>query len=175
MKKRTIFKEPVLISQDEMANLLAVTRSQWAMYSTGQRGLSAEGKVKLEQLITSANQVSFFKKEKLVQETVQEEERQKQLLNWQKDNKLKQLKLQRKIKSTEEKYETALNTLYLLNTLQDKRSKINVNESILNVLQNKANKILSSNGLKQQDLLKIKLEVLIYEENLLKNRYQKLQ
>ena len=174
MKKRTIFKEPVLISQDEMANLLAVTRSQWAMYSTGQRGLSAEGKIKLEHLITSLNQVSFFKKEKLTQETEQEEEVRKLLQNLLKDNEFKQLQLQKKLTVMEEKYQTALNTLHLVLNFQEKRAKVNIDESILHVLKNKANKMLCLNGLKEQESLKIKLEVFEYEEKLLKQRMQKL-
>ena len=174
MKKRTIFREPVLISQDEMANLLAVTRSQWAMYSTVQRGFSAEGKIKLEHLITSLNQVSFFKKEKLAEETAQEEEVQKLLQNLLKDNKFKQLKLQKNLRVMEEKYQTALNTLHLVLNFQDNRTKVTINESILHVLKNKANKMLYLNGLKEQENLKIKLEVFEFEEKLLEQRLKKL-
>ena len=74
--------------------------------------LQKEGKIKLEQLITSANQVSFFKKEKLTQETEQEEEVRKLLQNLLKDNEFKQLQLQKKLTVMEEKYQTALNTLH---------------------------------------------------------------
>lgn len=174
MKKRTIFKDPVLISQDQMANLLGINRSQWAMYSIGQRGLSVEGRIKLEQLITTLNQVSFFKKEQLAQEKIQEEEWQKLLQNMQKENKFKQLQLQKKLRVMEEKHHTALNTLHLITTIQDKRSKANLNDSILQVLKNKANKMLCANSLKELENLKIKLEVLEFEEKLLEQRIQKL-
>lgn len=172
MKKETVFKEPLLVSQEEMAVFLGVSRSQWAMYTLGQRGLSIQAKIKLEQLLLSNCEVSFFKKEKLVQENNQEIEAQNLLANLLQNNKYKQLQLQKKITALEGKYQAAVNTLHLINHLN--KGKIKLDTAVLELLTKKANKVLVANGLPKQEVCKMKFKVLEYEESLLKEREKKL-
>jgi transcriptional regulator with XRE-family HTH domain len=170
MKKKSFFKEPLLISQEEMAMLLGITRSQWSMVALGQRGLSANVKTKLATLVVTANSSSLAKREKLVQVKKQESEIGQVLLNLVQDNKLKQLQVQKKRTRIEEKFEMALNTLHFVNGFQ---STI-MNETVLKVIASKAKKVLDKNTLALQEVLAIKLEVLKQEEMLLKQRLKKL-
>lgn len=77
MKSKTFFKEPLLITQEEMAMLLGVTRSQWSMAAIGERGLPLKAKAKLDALVQNANKVTSAKRIKLAQEVQQENEAQK--------------------------------------------------------------------------------------------------
>lgn len=172
MKRETIFKETLLISQEDMAILLGVSRSHYTMYTLGQRGLPLQAKLKLEQLIMSNAEVCFFKKEKLSQVAKQEDESHNALLYLLQENKFKQVQLQRKIELMETKFKAAVNTLHFVNHIKN-RNKC-TNTAVFNLINMKANKILSANGLIKQEACKIKLEVLQFEEQLLKKRKQKL-
>lgn len=175
MKKKDIFEVPLLLTQDEIACLLGITRSLWAMYTKGERGLAVAGKIKLEHLIASANQVSFFKKEKLEKETVHEEERNIRLQSLLRDNQIKQFKTKRKINEMKRKYQAAINTIHFIKNCHAYGLRENIDESIFQVIRNKANMILDKNNLGLQEVHKLKMEVLIYEEKLLKNQLKKLQ
>lgn len=171
MKKKSFFKEPLLISQEEMAMLLGITRSQWSMVALGQRGLTAKSKVKLATVQSHLNKTTLVKQAKLVQELKQEDEMQKVSVRLLMDNSVKQLQLQRKLTRMEENFQAALNTLHFLASYQKEAQ----NETLLKVLEIKANNVLDKNTLAQQEVLKIKLEVLKYEETLLRHRKKKLQ
>lgn len=166
MKKKAIFNEPLLISQEEMAMMLGITRSQWSMVVLGERELSAKSKVKFAELLTTANDVAVAKKQKLKQVAQQEVERQQELPLLLTDNLIKQYQIHKKLKQMEEKFQAALNTLYFV---KDFKSEL-FSQSVLEVLGIKANKVLKSNNLKLQERYKIKLEVLKFEEELLRQR-----
>ena len=166
MKKKVIFKEPLLISQEEMAKLLGITRSQWSMVVLGERQLSGKSNVKFAELLRVANDVAVSKKDKLPQVTQQEVERQKELPLMLTDNLLKQYRLQKKILKMEENFQAAENTLHFL---QNFKSEL-VAQSVLEVLGNNATSVLKNNHLKVQETYKIKLEVLKFEEGLLRER-----
>lgn len=174
MRKTTVFKKLLLITQEETAVLLGITRSQWAMYAIGQRGLSVKGQKKLEQLITRANKVSFSKKQTLLEVKIQESEIKKELEKALLDNKLKQLQIQKKLSQMEEKFQLALNTIHFVISIQTEKAEWNVSESVLQVLKTKANKVLKANGLPKQEVCKIKLETFLQEEKLLNKRMKKL-
>jgi hypothetical protein len=171
MKKKSFFKEPLIISQDEMAMLLGITRSQWSMAVLGLRGLSAKSKSKLATVQSHVNKITLVKQAKLVQELKQEDEMQKVSARLLVDNSVKQLQMQRKLTRMEENFQAALNTLHFLASYQKEAQ----NESLIKVLEIKAYKVLNKNTLAQQEVLKIKLEVLKYEESLLRQRKKKLQ
>lgn len=163
MKSKTFFKEPLLISQEEMAMLLGVTRSQWSMVALGERGLPLKAKANLDALIQNVNKVTSAKRIKLVQEVQQENEAQKLIKKLLLDNALKLAQQQKKLSLMEEKYQKAVNTLHFVAGFQKK----SVHENLLYVLRIKANKILEANGLQHQVVCKIKIEVLEYEKELL--------
>jgi transcriptional regulator with XRE-family HTH domain len=166
MKKNRIIKVPLLITQEEIAILLGITRSQWAMYESGQRGLSSKSKYKLEIVLLNANKVASVKREKLGHEVKQENEAQKVVTKMLHENILQQLGFQRKLEQMKKKYQAALNTLHFVSSFQEGTA----NESVLKVLKIKANKVLDKNGLHFQEAYKIKLEVLKHEEIVLLKR-----
>ena len=163
MEKNRIIKVPLLISQEEIAILLGITRSQWAMYASGQRGLSSKSRLKLDALVQNANKVTTAKREKLVQEVTQENEVQRVIEQLILDNTIKILQQQKKLSLMEEKYQKAVNTLHFVAGFQ----KESVHTNLLHVLRIKANKMLEANGLQHQVVCKIKIEVLGYEKKLL--------
>jgi transcriptional regulator with XRE-family HTH domain len=163
MKSKTFFKEPLLISQEQMAMLLGVTRSQWSMVALGERGLPLKAKAKLDALVQNANKVTSAKRIKLVQEVQQENEMQKIIEPLLLDNALKLAQQQKKLSLMEEKYQKAVNTLHFVAGFQ----KESVHTNLLRVLHIKANKMLEANGLQHQVVCKIKIEVLEYEKKLL--------
>ena len=170
MKKHKIFKEPLLLTQLEMAMLLGITRSQWAMYTTGSRGLPARSKLKYETLLQNVAANALVKREKLAQVQKQENEIEKALANLVEENKFEQLKTQKKLTQMKEKFQAALNTMYFVDGLENK----SMNKSLFKVLENKAQKVLDKNALALQEVLVIKLEVLKQEEMLLNQRMKKL-
>lgn len=172
MKRKSVFQLPLLLSQSEIANLLGITRSSWAMYSLGNRGLATKERIKLEQLIASANQVSFFKKEKLKEEIIQEDLKNSKLHQMLKDNVLKQLKFQKKLVEMQEKHHTAINTLHFLKNCKAYTVREKIDTSFYQMVKNKANTILDKNNLALQEDYKIKIEVLQFEEELLKKRLE---
>lgn len=166
MKKKAIFNEPLLISQEEMAMLLGITRSQWSMVVLGERQLSGKSNVKFAELLSVANDVAVSKKDKLLQVAQQENEWQQELPLLLTDNLLKQYQLQKKVLKMEENFQAAENTLHFL---QNFKSEL-VAQPVLKVLRNNANSVLKNNHLKVQETYKIKLEVLKFEEGLLRQR-----
>lgn len=166
MKKREIFKAPLLLSQVDIAMLLDVTRSQWAMYLIGQRSLPAKSKIKLAELLTTANDIAVGKKQKLAAVALQEIERKHDIPLLLKDNLVKQFQMQKKLQQVEEKFQTAINTLYFINGIEEER----LPQTVRKLLEIKATKVLKNNNLMLQERYKIKLEVLKFEEGLLRKR-----
>ncbi len=170
MKKHKIFNEPLLLTQVEIAMLLGLTRTQWIMYTTGQRGLPARTRPVLEKLVQNTNESFMAKRPKLLKIAAQEIEVQKELETLLQENTLKQLQIQRRLKRMEAQFEAALNTLQFVQQYQND----GVNQSLLKVLELKAHKVLDKNKLALQEVYKIKLEVLEHEKELLEKRMQKL-
>lgn len=163
MKKHTIFNEPLLLSQLDIAMLLGITRTQWNMYTTGQRGLPARSKLNYKKLLQNANESFLAKREKLAQIAQQENEIQKELETLLQTNTFKQLQVQRKLTNMEAQFEAALNTLYFVRNDQNSA----INKSLIKVLEIKALKALDKNALQHQEVHKIKLEVLEFEKKVL--------
>ena len=57
MKNNSIFKKPLMISQEEIAMLLGISRSQWSMYVLGQRHLSTEDTLKWAALLSNFHDI----------------------------------------------------------------------------------------------------------------------
>lgn len=169
MKKHTIFNEPLLLSQLDIAMLLGITRTQWNMYTTGQRGLPARSKLNYKKLLQNANESFLARREKLAPIAQQENEMQKELETLLQTNAFKQLQVQRKLTKMEAQFEAALNTLYFVRNDQNGA----INKSLIKVLEIKALRVLDKNALKHQEVHKIKLEVLEFEKKVLLKRMQK--
>ena len=170
MKQQTFFTDPLVLSKEEMAMLLGISKSQWVMYTLGQRGLSLPARLKLEKIMDSATEVSFFKKAILPQETQQEAAKQEVLTALLETTIWKQSQLSRKLVAMEKKYEAALHTLHFIANKSIKKEAFSAD--LLKMFENKANKVLRANNLSNQEVLKIKLEVLHYQERQIKRSQQ---
>lgn len=170
MKQQTIFKNPLLLSKEEMAMLLGISKSQWVMYTLGQRGLSLPARLKLEKILDITTEVAFFKKAKLEQEIQQELEKQEGLNDFLQHTILKQMQVSKKLAAMKEKYDTAVHTLHFIANKTTKKEASNAD--FLRMIENKANKTLRANDLRKQEALKIKLEVLKFQEKQIKRSMQ---
>jgi hypothetical protein len=169
MKKHAIFSEPLLLTQLEIAMLLGVNRTQWALYSSGQRGLPARTRLKFEKLLLETNKGLLARRQQSAKIIAQEGEIKKELETLLQDNTLKQLQIQRKLSRMEARFEAALNTLqFVQHYPSDEKSK-----TLIQVLEIKANRVLDKNKLALQEVYKIKLEVLKHEKKLLEIKLHK--
>lgn len=168
MKKDIIFNKPLLLTQEETAMLLGITRTQWIMYSSGQRGLPARARLKFEKLLQGTNEAFLAKREKFAKVVAQESEIQKELETLLQENTFRQLQIQRKLTRMEAQFEAALNTLqFVQHYPSDEKSK-----TLIQVLEIKANRVLDKNKLAPQEVHRIKLAVLTYEKKLLEKKLQ---
>jgi hypothetical protein len=155
-----------------MALLLGVCRTQWSMYTLGQRGLPVQSKLKLEKILMNVNKVAVQQKVMVQSIEKQKEQRKEVVGQLIQHNQLKQLQLIKKIDKMESKFQAALHTLQFVNTM--KNNTKGVEQSVLKGIQFKSEKALLLNGLGAQEGAKIKLEVLQFEAQLLKKRKQNL-
>lgn len=169
MKKKNIFKESLLVSQEDMALLLQVNKSQWAMFEIGERDLPDDAKLKLAKLLAITTALPK-EKEKMDQEILQEEKRNNLANKYIKDNYIKQLSTLRKLKTIQRKYHEALRTLHFVGLLQNDNEISTKHQTVLQAISNKAQKTMERHGLHVQLGYEIKLESLEYEAKLLKKR-----
>ena len=72
----------------------------------------------------------------------------------------------------EEKFLTAQNTLQWITHLHAQKCDMNLNEAVLDTIKTKANKVMNVNGLHHQEIYKIKLAVLEYEQTFLESQLE---
>jgi hypothetical protein len=174
MKKETIFKDKIILSQVEIALLLNVPRSQWAMFLHDKRDLPAHAKINLGQLIKGVNAIEAAKAKKLIQETSQEAQMPKWFEKMLKANELKQLKVKKELHKIESQYHAAKNTLHLIALITIENDAFVTKQDVIAVIKKRALKQLQSCGLATQEHLKIKLAVLKHEKKLLESDMKKL-
>ena len=174
MKKKPVFNMPLLLSQEEMAMLLGVTRSQWSMYVLGQRGLPSSEVGKFADFLLLINEISSAAPDQPALLLSEEQERKYLLSKHLKDNQRQLLKLQKELKKMEEKFQAALNTLQLVALLKNQTTTLKANATFIAVLQSKASKAIQVNSRPSQEHLKIKLAVLKHEKKLLESEMKKL-
>ena len=160
MKKDKIFKS-LLLSQEDIAMLLGITRSQWAMYEIRQRDIPSTAKLKLATLLKQVNALSKEAKKEWPYQKSQEALKQKMLLDQLEDNKLEQLRVQRKLDQLERNYKEAENTIQFVTFLKEKESLSELDALVLNTVQNKALTTLEKNGMHLQTKQQLKLNVLV--------------
>lgn len=170
MKKSKIFSNPLLLTHVEIAMLLGINKTQWILYTKGQRGLPGRVKPKFEKLLLEANEGLLARRQQSAKIIAQEREIKKELETLLQDNTFKQLQIQRKLEKMEAQFKAALNTLqFVQHYPSDEKSK-----TLIQVLEIKANRVLDKNKLALQEVYKIKLEVLQYAKKLLEHRLKKL-
>ncbi len=146
MKKASIFKEKLLLSQEEIAMLLGVTRTQWSMFEIGQRDIPSSAKLKLATILKHVNNLSKATKKEFPYQKIQELKKQKVLQEELENNKLQKLKLQRKLERLQLYYKQAENTLQFVALLQEKEKQTELETLVLQTIKSKALQILDKNG-----------------------------
>lgn len=149
-------------TQEELAMLLQVHRSQLAMYSTGKRNLPIKAMEKLTQLLVYRDKISNSK-EPLISYEV-EVSVLTQLL---KENKRQQLLLLKKKSAFEKKMEKNEIGLTLIQLYKAEIKPTKNDEDLLKMLFLKKQNERNKTNTKEKVLLEIKKEILEFEEKLI--------
>lgn len=160
MKKGENIRNLLGITQEELAVLLNITRSQLSLFEIGKREIPTEAMTKLANMYLSINN-NTSSSEKLSEVIKTQEEHKKQTLEaLLKDNKYYQLVCAKKIEKAEKKYNNNMLRLQLVMHLE-KEAK---HQNIVKSMELKTNSDIMKNGLAQLTKLKIEKEVLQAEE-----------
>ncbi|WP_130735421.1 helix-turn-helix transcriptional regulator [Flavobacterium sp. J27] len=159
MKKRNIFKTPLLFSQEEMALLLGVTRSTWSMYVSGLRDIPTEAILKLAKLLKSENQLPLVTLE-LTHRSIQENKKRKMLAEELAKNKREEVLLQKKLEKTQKKYQEAEHTLRFLMLHKNNKDLSEQEVLIMQNVKNRALQQVEKNGLHVQAKYEVQLNAL---------------
>ncbi|BFM45367.1 hypothetical protein CFS9_40080 [Flavobacterium sp. CFS9] len=159
MKKEKQIVELLGIKQEDMAMLLQVTRSNWAMYLSGKRDLPVAAKLKLSEMLAFSRQFDGRDQHNFEHIETQKVKTKKFLEKQLSTNKHKQLVTSKRLESHQKKYEAALITLQLAEFLAAKEE-----QTVLQVIRNNAKNDITKNGLDVQEPYVLKLWVLQQEE-----------
>ena len=168
MRKRENIRDAFGISQEELAIVLKITRSQLAMFETGKRELPSTAIIQLADMLRylqedaskSADTTSLLK--------AQEIQKGKALEEMRKENHFKQLVLEKKLNALEKKYKANLSAFQLMKYMEKQDTKNGKLEShLLKTIERKALAELNKNGLVMITKYKIEKEVLEAEEKII--------
>ncbi len=155
------------ISQENLANLLQVSRSQIAMYELGKRSLPVPAMEKLATMLTLLQDKST-KREVKKNNAVEEQNLLKKLLL---KNSHQQLIIERKIIAIEKKQKALVTSKKLIAHLLKNESKMKKNElAVLKSIEVKSKNQNIENYAVLLLQLKLKKEVLVFEEKLLRKK-----
>mgnify|MGYP003421691245 FL=1 len=155
------------ISQENLAILLQVSRSQFAMFELGKRSLPVQAMEKLATMLTHSQKKST-KSEVKKNNAVEEQNLLKKLLL---KNSHQQLLVERKIKALEKKQNALATSKKLIAHLLKNESKMKKNElAVLKSIEIKSKNQDIKNYATLLLQLEIKKEVLVFEEKLLQKK-----
>ena len=164
------------ITQEDLAMLLKVTRSQLAMYELGKRDLPAAAKVQLTAMLQHVQNSASQKTapEPHVQKHTQLSKQN--ITELVAINKHNQKILEKKIQKMEQKYATNLSIVKLVRHLEHKNDENTIDDNhLLKSIKAKALKEIDKHGLHVQTHHHIKRATLQEEEKLLEKFLKKLQ
>lgn len=172
MKKKSGLSALFGISQKDMAQLLNVHRSQWAMFETGKRDLPAEAKLLLTEMLAHMGSRQVVKK---FPELVKEQAKRKNfLLRELHENERKRLLVTNCLNLERKKYQANVNVLRLTAFLSTQmREKITVSHGMLQSLSSRASANIEQKGLTAMLQYEIKLELLQLERQSLEELLKK--
>lgn len=168
-------KDLLGMTYNDMAMLLQINRSQWAMYITGKRDLPVVAKLKLAEMLQFLQQ-----KDNEAYKTVEHDETQnqkvKQFLESQEDlNRNLQIITKQKLKVIEKKYETAVTALKFISFIETNMQKPTKEyQLLLHTIRLNAEIEMEKNSLTAQAKLQFKYEILIAEAQILIMKKKKL-
>ena len=170
MKKESRISAIVGLTQEQMAMLLKITRSQWSLYELGKRDLPLEAKQFLAELLTHAKDAKAYNN-KLNNPQQQEKKTQQALEKLLKENEYQQIRQAKKITAMEKKYAAATRAFQLVDFLS-KHSHNKVSPTLIESIAAKATSQLKNNGLTELMQEQMKQEILQFEKKLLNTALQ---
>lgn len=174
MKKLDNIRISLGITQEDLALLLKVTRSQLSLYEIGKRDLPVAAKVQLAEMLRYMQENTSKSVANTSLMEIQELQKKKALEQMLKNNQFKQLLLEKKIKAVEKKHATNLAALQLIEYLEKEAKKNKKpDNSLLKMIQTKAVSEFEKNGLALLTKYEIEKEVLQAEEKILLKKNQK--
>ena len=175
MDKDTNFRQLLGMKQEDMALLLQVSVSQWAMYTTGRRNLPVAAKLKLAEMLqfSSSNQNKNNINSEI--EKQQKTQIQKYFAEQHTVNAKLQDAISKKIAVVTKKYETALKALNFIAFLESNATKTTVeHQNVLHLIKQNNQIDLEKNNFRVQAQLQLNLETLVAQEKLIFQKMQKL-
>ena len=159
------------LTQEHIAMLLQITRSQWSLYVIGKRSLPIAAKLKLAEMLTFTSQLSCEGVERIDVIKNQQSKIRKFIEEQLIINKHKQYATEAKLNSYKKKYEEGITAFQLADFLAGKKQETAAYQKpLLDVIKSDAIKTIEKNGLELQEQYSLKLQVLQHEELLLKER-----
>ncbi|WP_130735275.1 helix-turn-helix transcriptional regulator [Flavobacterium sp. J27] len=176
MKKEKVkIREILGMKQEEIASVLEISRSQWAMYETGKRDLPTTSKLKLAEMLTFVQQPDSIWKKQFPFLHEKTEQKKKVLEDLLVINKQNQLIIVTKLNEIKKKHDFNINRLKVMLYLESNPVKLNHNKDLLlEVMKDRTKINVEKNGSLVQLEYEVKLETLKKEEEILKNKLQKL-
>jgi transcriptional regulator with XRE-family HTH domain len=173
MKSNQRIRELLGLTQEQLAMLLGVSRSQLSLYELGLRELPTAALQQLAEMLSVVQNVnaSIRMKSRAAEEKGQNHVTLQKLL---KENSFQQERLTRKIVVMEETYQTNLTGVHLVKHLVSKGEfKLPHQTDLLGVLERRMSRALEKNGYSKIIQHQIKLKVLQQEEKVLREELEK--
>lgn len=168
MEKDKKIREFLGMRQEDMAMLLRVNKSQWAMYESGKRDLPLEAQLKLVEMLAFIKQPHTELLDRFVDINSEEVKTKIVFENLKLINKHQQILTEHKLKAIEKKYEAGLIALRFIHFLETKDQQIaNEQNLLLTVIQLRAQEAIRKNDLHVQAKHRLKLQALQEEEKVL--------
>ena len=169
MKNSKNIRDILGVTQEDLANLLKVTRTQLSMYELGKRDLPATAKEQLAKILQYMQEKQLKQDSTTMLMKTQMLHQKKVLEHMLQTNQYKQLLLEKKKKAIEKKYYTNLSALQLMQFLEKEHVKHEVRMAkLVKVIKNKATTEVEKNGLAVLTKFHIEKEVLLAEEKMLR-------
>ena len=161
------------LTQEKIALLLGVTRTQWSLYDGGGRRLPVAALEKLAELLALVKDADTAKLSNSRQKEEQEQH-QLQLQKMLRENSYQQEALSRKIKSLEKKYHTNLRAIqWLQQGIAKEKREPGDERTLIEIYYNQTSSSLEKNSWSKLVQYQIKLKVLQEEERLFREQIEK--
>lgn len=158
------------VTQDDMAMLLQVTRSQYSLFELGKRSLPSKATIQLAEMLSYVQEATL--NTKLSVKTLKEQTAAKQKF-WEEElivNTHKQNALEDKIKRISKKYEAAKAVLHLANYLEKSKN----HKDLASIYRSQALRDIEKNNEKVQEKLNMQLKNLSFYEQQIQKTLKEL-
>lgn len=170
MKKTNTIRELLGLTQDEIALVLQVSRSQWSMYEIGKRDLPLSAKQHLAELLSHMQSPETKAKSHPIEvnQAVLQQQFLERLLR---ENEYQQQRLAKEVAKLKKKRATETSLLQLVDFLKSRpTSKGTAETPILKILNQKASRVEEDKHWKTLAKLELRQELLGHEKALLEKK-----